>query len=133
MLSSHKVCCCLHLILFLSVDVSSVLIRLPLTFCSYKKLAIFATKLDAENQCLINHKCVCGALNRQFLVGAVTCCHSFCRFVTHLLFLLVTPIITPKLPSVCVQFFSGKYVLDTKPSRYKAFLQPKFWKYFAKS
>jgi len=27
--------------------------------------------IDAENQCLINHKCVCGALNRQFLVGAV--------------------------------------------------------------
>jgi len=35
-------------------------------------LAIFTTNVDAENQCLINHKCVCEALNRQFLVGAVT-------------------------------------------------------------
>ena len=42
-----------------------------LTFCSYKKLAIFTTNIDAENQCLINHKTVCGALSRQFLVGAV--------------------------------------------------------------
>jgi hypothetical protein len=41
------------------------------TFCGYKKLAIFTTNVDAENQSLINHKCVCGALNRQFLVGAV--------------------------------------------------------------
>jgi len=28
-------------------------------------------RIDAENQCLIKHKCVCGALNRHFLVGAV--------------------------------------------------------------
>jgi hypothetical protein len=34
-------------------------------------LAIFTTNVDAENQILINHKCVCGVLNRQFLVGAV--------------------------------------------------------------
>jgi hypothetical protein len=34
-------------------------------------LAIFTTNFVAENQCLINHKTVCGALNRQFLVGAV--------------------------------------------------------------
>jgi hypothetical protein len=42
----------------------------------YKKLAIFTTNVDAENQTLINHKCVCGALNRQFLVGAVMGCSS---------------------------------------------------------
>ena len=47
------------------------------TVCSYKKLAIFTTNVDAENQTLINHKCVCGALNRQFLVGAVSGCGSF--------------------------------------------------------
>jgi hypothetical protein len=34
-------------------------------------LAIITTNVDAENECLINHKCVCGVLNRQFLVGAV--------------------------------------------------------------
>ena len=55
-----------------------------LTFCSYKKLAIFTTKLDAENQCLINHKCVCGAPNRQFLVGAVMCRLSFHLSVSRL-------------------------------------------------
>jgi len=31
----------------------------------------FTTNVDAENQFLVNYKCVCGALNRQFLVGAV--------------------------------------------------------------
>jgi hypothetical protein len=35
------------------------------------KVAIFTTNVDAEDQTLINHKCVCGALNRQFLVGAI--------------------------------------------------------------
>jgi len=29
-------------------------------------VAIFTTNVDAENQTLINHKCVCGALNRHF-------------------------------------------------------------------
>jgi len=48
------------------------MVTLPPTVCSYKKLAIFTTNVDAENQSLINHKCVCGALNRQFFVGAVT-------------------------------------------------------------
>ena len=51
--------------------VSVFFFALLLTVCSYKKLAIFTTNVHAENQCLINHKCVCGALNRQFLVGAV--------------------------------------------------------------
>jgi NADPH-dependent 7-cyano-7-deazaguanine reductase QueF-like protein len=30
------------------------------------KVANFTTNVDAENQTLINHKCVCGALNRHF-------------------------------------------------------------------
>jgi len=30
------------------------------------KVAIFTTNVDAENQNWINHKCVCGALNRHF-------------------------------------------------------------------
>jgi hypothetical protein len=59
---------------------------LRLTFCSYKKLAIFTTNVDAESQTLINHKCVCGALNRQFLVGAVTCCAIFCLAVQQVFF-----------------------------------------------
>jgi hypothetical protein len=32
----------------------------------------FTLNVNAENQTLINHKTVCGALNRQFLVGAVS-------------------------------------------------------------
>ena len=37
-------------------------------------LAIFTTNVDAENQCLINLRQLgdCGALNRQFFVGAVS-------------------------------------------------------------
>ncbi len=41
-------------------------ITLPLTFSGLAKVAVFTTNVDAENQTLINHKCVCGALNRHF-------------------------------------------------------------------
>jgi hypothetical protein len=40
------------------------------------KVAIFTTSVDAENQTLINHKFVCGVLNRHFCQTRVTCCHS---------------------------------------------------------
>jgi len=46
-------------------------LRLNLTFWGLAKVAIFTTNFDAENELLSNHKCVFGALNRQFLVGAV--------------------------------------------------------------
>jgi hypothetical protein len=59
--------------------IAVIFFPLAITFCSYKKLAIFTTNVDAENQCLINHKCVCGVLNRQFLVGAVISWPSVCR------------------------------------------------------
>jgi hypothetical protein len=39
---------------------------LQVTFSGLAKVAIFTTNVDAENQTLINHKCVCGALNRHF-------------------------------------------------------------------
>jgi hypothetical protein len=39
---------------------------LQLTVSGLAKVAIFNTNVDAENQTLINHKCVCGALNRHF-------------------------------------------------------------------
>ena len=42
------------------------------------KLAIFTTNVDAENQCLINHKTVCGALNRHFCQTALAV-----RFIVH--------------------------------------------------
>ena len=35
-------------------------------------------KVDAENQTLINHKCVCGALNRHFCQTRVSSCAYFC-------------------------------------------------------
>jgi len=37
-----------------------------MTFSGLAKVAIFTTNVDAENQTLINHKCVCVALNRHF-------------------------------------------------------------------
>jgi hypothetical protein len=40
--------------------------QLPPTVSGLAKVAIFTTNVDAENQTLINHKCVCGALNRHF-------------------------------------------------------------------
>ena len=39
---------------------------LLLTVWRLAKLAIFTTNGDAENQTLINHKTVCGAMNRHF-------------------------------------------------------------------
>jgi len=48
-----------------------VILNLPITVSGLAKVAIFTTNVDAENQTLINHKCVCGALNRHFWVGAV--------------------------------------------------------------
>jgi hypothetical protein len=40
--------------------------ELNITFSGLAKVAIFTTNVDAKNQILINHKCVCGALNRHF-------------------------------------------------------------------
>jgi hypothetical protein len=37
-----------------------------LTVWRLAKVAIFTTKVDAENQTLINYKSVCGALKRHF-------------------------------------------------------------------
>jgi hypothetical protein len=47
------------------------LLGLQVTVSGLAKVAIFTTNVDAKNQCLINYKCVFGALNRQFFVGAV--------------------------------------------------------------
>jgi hypothetical protein len=48
------------------------------TVSGLAKVAIFTTKVDAENQTLINHKCVCGALNRHFCQTHVS--GSFLKF-----------------------------------------------------
>jgi len=46
-------------------------------FAGLAKVAIFTTNVDAENQTLINHKCVCGALNRHFCQTHVIASASF--------------------------------------------------------
>jgi len=51
------------------------------TFSGLAKVAIFTTNVDAENQTLINHKCVCGALNRHFCQTRV-----IARFISSILF-----------------------------------------------
>jgi NADPH-dependent 7-cyano-7-deazaguanine reductase QueF-like protein len=47
-----------------------------LTVSGLAKVAIFTTNVDAENQTLINHKCVCGALNRHFCQTRVCALHE---------------------------------------------------------
>jgi hypothetical protein len=47
-------------------------LKLVLTFSGLAKVAIFTTNVDAENQTLINQKCVCGALNCHFCQTRVT-------------------------------------------------------------
>jgi len=48
------------------VPLSKISVALLVTVSGLAKVAIFTTNVDAENQTLINHKCVCGALNRHF-------------------------------------------------------------------
>ena len=53
-------------------------LNLPITFSGLAKVAIFTTNVHAENQTLINHKCVCEALNRHFCQARVSgSCFSF--------------------------------------------------------
>jgi len=51
------------------------------------KVAIFITNVDAENCTLINHKCVCGALNRHFcktrIIGSVFFFRPVCQSVVR--------------------------------------------------
>ncbi len=54
-----------------------VVIALGITFCRFAMGGLFTTNVDAENQTLINHKCVCGALNRHFCQTRVIGCPSF--------------------------------------------------------
>jgi hypothetical protein len=54
------------------------------TFSGLAKVAIFTTNVDAENECLINHKCVCGVLNRHFCQTRVTCWPSVHRVAVRL-------------------------------------------------
>ena len=51
-------------------------VSLQVTFSGLAKVAIFTTNVDAENQILINHKCVCGALSRHFCQTLVICRYS---------------------------------------------------------
>ena len=62
------------------------LLGLLITVSGLAKVAIFTTNVDAENQTLINHKCVCGALNRHFCQTAVRrMCFFFCRVCHHII------------------------------------------------
>ena len=70
-------------------------LHLQLTFRGLAKVAIFTTNVDAENQTLINHKCVCGAMNRHFCQTRVSCCLSFCQYVVaaiHTLYFVMSTI-----------------------------------------
>jgi hypothetical protein len=57
-------------------------VNLAITFSGLAKVAIFTTNVDAENQTLINHKCVCGALNRHFCQTRVIGWRSCLLWVT---------------------------------------------------
>ena len=64
---------------FVKIRISNVVIAYPITVSGLAKVAIFTTNVGAENQTLINHKCVCGALNRHFCQTRVRCW----RFIRH--------------------------------------------------
>ena len=54
-------------------------IAIGVTVSGLVKVAIFTTNIDAESQCLINHKCVCGAMNRHFCQTRVSSSGSISR------------------------------------------------------
>jgi len=55
-------------------------LKCRITVGGLAKVAIFPTNVDAENQCLINNKTFCGALNRHFYQTAVMLSlFFFCR------------------------------------------------------
>ena len=58
-----------------------------ITVSGLAKVAIFTTNVDAENQTLIKHKCVCGALNRHFcqtrVIGSVFFFRLSCQSVVR--------------------------------------------------
>jgi len=64
------------------------IIHLLPTVSGLAKVAIFTTNVDAENQTLINHKCVCGALNLHFCQTRV----MQSAFYFFLIFDIVCPI-----------------------------------------
>jgi len=68
-----------------------------LTVSGLAKVAIFTTNVDSENQTLINHKCVCGALNRHFCQTRVIRCPSCLSWVTVNSLLLFCRLIWVKL------------------------------------
>ena len=82
-----------------------VVLRLHLTFSGLAKVAIFTTNVDAENQTLINHKCVCGALNRHFCQTRVTSCPSFCPKLCSSKFALYCCIVWVRWLALSFAFF----------------------------
>ncbi len=56
------------------------LLKWQATFFGLAKVAIFTTNVDAENQTLINHKCVCEARNPRYrkplVSGSFSCQYS---------------------------------------------------------
>jgi hypothetical protein len=62
--------------------------KLLLTFSGLAKVAIFTTNVDSENQTLINHKCVCGALNRHFCQTRVIGWRSGLSWVTTIYYVV---------------------------------------------
>jgi hypothetical protein len=69
----------------------AILAVLPPTVSGLAKVAIFTTNVDAENKCLINHKCVCGAMNRHFcqtrVIGSQVPFHNTASFHVYSLLL----------------------------------------------
>jgi hypothetical protein len=62
---------------FCDLFIREAVAHLLITFSGLAKVAIYTTNVDAENQTLINHKCVCGALNRHFCQTRVSCSFLF--------------------------------------------------------
>jgi NADPH-dependent 7-cyano-7-deazaguanine reductase QueF-like protein len=75
-----------------------------LTVSGLAKVAIFTTNVDAENQTLINHKCVCEALNRHFCQTLVCALHEQERTLTESTIKLSKMQIFLRKASVCSKF-----------------------------
>ena len=61
------------------------LFNLPITFCSYKKLAIFTTNVHTKHECLCHHKTVMRSTKPPIFCR---CCYHQCLLVCRSLYVL---------------------------------------------
>ena len=103
------------------LSVYSVVLQWGITVSGLAKVAIFTTNVDAENQTLINHKCVCGTLNRHFCqTRVISMCvfqhdHQVSYFLVYCFNLFYSKFkFSLKFKTKFVVWVTKKYIINTR-------------------